>query len=127
MAVAASEPSVRAVVLMAPVVESSAHVAQVQYGRIGKPYLMRYAANGALKGVADAFAPGTPPVLTLQGPNDSMIDPQAARTFAARPDAYGRVSLVMYLGLGRSLGWAPSAREDGLLPMADKPLDDMAA
>lgn len=53
MAVAA-DPSVRAVVLMAPVVDTPARVVQAQYGRIGKPYLMRYATGGALN--ADAIA-----------------------------------------------------------------------
>jgi hypothetical protein len=48
MALAAKNPSIRALVLMAPVVEPSARVAQAQYGRVGKPYLMRFATNGAL-------------------------------------------------------------------------------
>jgi uncharacterized protein len=54
MAVAAREPSVRALVLMAPVVEPSARVAQAQYLRIGKPYLVRFAHDGGLD--ADAIA-----------------------------------------------------------------------
>lgn len=54
MAVAASISAVRAVVLMAPVVDTPAHVAQAQYLRIGKPYLARFAVNGALD--ADAIA-----------------------------------------------------------------------
>ena len=54
MAVASSEPMVRAIVLISPVVESSARVAQAQYGRVGRPYLMRFAKNGALD--ADAIA-----------------------------------------------------------------------
>jgi uncharacterized protein len=201
MAVGASEPSVRAMVLIAPVVESSARVAQAQYGRIGKPYLMQFATNGALdaeaiaranagpggdlaqifvrmfrgfrpgerfnplldtnsdgrisfaeadpiiaswyadgpgsglgmsstdrslKGVADAFTPTTAPLLFLQGTNDSMISPAAAQAFAARPNARKRVTLVSYKGLGHSLGRAPTAQEDALLPMTDKPLTDMA-
>jgi uncharacterized protein len=201
MAVAKSEPSVRAIVLISPVVESSAQVAQAQYARIGKPYLMRFATNEALdadaiaradagpggdlahifvrmfrgfrpgervnplldtngdglisfseadpiikswyadnpdsglgmssslralKGVSDSFTPTTPPLLILQGTNDSMIAPAAAQAFAARPDARRVVQLVLYKGLGHSLGHARSAEEDALLPMADKPLDDMA-
>jgi uncharacterized protein len=200
MAVAAIEPSVRALVLMAPVVEPSARVAQAQYGRVGKPYLMRFATNDALdadaiaranagaggdlaqifvrmfrgfrpgervnplldknsdgriafteadpiiaswyadgpdsglgmsstaralKSIADAFAPTTPPLLMLQGINDSMIDPAAAQAFAARPDAKNRVTLITYPGMGHSLGRAVSAQEDRLLPVAAKPLDDM--
>jgi pimeloyl-ACP methyl ester carboxylesterase len=54
MAVASSEPSVSALVLISPVVESSARVAQAQYGRVGRPYLMRFATNGQLD--ADAIA-----------------------------------------------------------------------
>jgi dienelactone hydrolase len=201
MAVAASEPSVHALVLLAPVVDSSAHVAQAQYGRIGKPYLMRFATDGALdadaiaradagpggdlahifvrmfkgfrpgervnplldtnsdgrisfseadpiiaswyvdrpnsglgmsstarasKGVAEAFSPTTAPLLILQGTNDSMIDPGAAKAFAGRADAQQRVTLILYQGLGHALGHAVSAQEDGLLPTADKPLDAMA-
>ncbi len=201
MAVAASEPSVRALVLMAPVVEPSARVAQAQYGRIGRPYLMRYATDGgldagaiaradsgpggdlahifvrmfrgfrpgekvnslldknsdgritfaeadtiiaswyadgpnsglgmsstarALSSVADAFASTTAPLLILQGLCDSMIDPAPAQAFAARPDAKTRVKLITYAGLGHSLGPAVSAQEDALLPMAAKPLNDMA-
>ena len=200
MAVASSEPLVRAMVLISPVVESSAHVAQAQYGRIGRPYLMRFATNGeldadaiaranagpggdlaqifvrmfrgfrpgervnplldtngdgrisfseadpiikswyadgpnsglgmsstarALKGVSDSFTPTTPLLLILQGTNDSMIAPAAAQAFAARPDARRGVQLVLYKGLGHSLGQARSVQEDALLPMADKPLDDM--
>ena len=201
LAVAAQEPAVRALVLMAPVVETSARVAQVQYGRIGKPYLARYATDGALdaaavaradagpggvlshifvrmfrgfrpgelinplldtnkdgrisfaeadpiiaswyadgpdsglgisssaralKGLAEAFGPATPPILILQGNNDSMIDPAPAQAFAARPTGPNRIRLISYPGLGHSLGLAPSAQEDELLAVADKPLDDMA-
>jgi uncharacterized protein len=54
MAVASSEPSVSALVLISPVVESAARVAQAQYGRVGRPYLMRFATNGELD--ADAIA-----------------------------------------------------------------------
>ena len=54
MAVAAAEPSVRAIALIAPVVDSPARIAQAQYKRIGKPYLMRFATDGALD--ADAIA-----------------------------------------------------------------------
>jgi len=80
----------------------------------------------ALRGVSDAFGPSTPPILILEGLNDSMIAPAAAQAFAARPDARRRVKLVTYKGLGHSLGQARSAQEDALLPIADKPLDDMA-
>ncbi len=200
-AVASSDPSVRALVLMAPVVAPSATVAQAQYGRIGKPYLTRFATDGALDGdaiaradagpggdlahifvrmfrgfqpgervnplldsngdgrisfaeadpviaswyadgpdsglgmsssaralksIAESFSPATPPVLMLQGLNDSMIDPVAAQAFAVRPDARQRVTLITYAGLGHSLGQAVSAQEDILLPVDDKPLDDMA-
>lgn len=202
MAVARGEPSVRAIVLIAPVVESPARIAQAQYTRIGKPYLMRFATDNALdadaiaradagsggdlahvfvrmfrgfrpgerinplldkngdgrisfaeadpiiaawyadgpdsglgmssttralKGVSDAFTPSTPPLLILQGLNDSMIAPAAAKVFAARPDARRRVKLMTYAGLGHSLGRARSAQDDALLPIADKPLDEMAA
>ena len=200
-AVAAEEPSVRALVLMAPVVASSASIAQAQYGRIGKPYLMKYARNGALdaaaiaradagpggvlahlfvrmfrgfrpgetvnplldtdrdgrisfaeadpilaswyadgpnsglgmsstaralKGLGAAYSPRTPPILILQGLDDSMIDPAPARALAARPDVRGKVSIVTYPGLGHSLGKTTSAQNDGLMPVATKPLDDMA-
>lgn len=202
MAVAANEPSVRAVVLMAPVVDAPARVVQAQYGRVGKPYLQRFATDGALdadaiaradagpggdlahifvrmfrgfrpgervnplldkngdgritfaeadpviaswyadgpnsglgmasssralKGVSDAFAATKASILILQGLNDAMVDPATAQAFAARPDARKRVTLITYAGLGHSLGQAASAQEDGLLPMAQKPLDDMAA
>lgn len=202
MAVAASEPAVKAVVLMAPVVDSPATVAQAQYGRIGRPYLMRYADNGtldadaiarasagpggdlaqifvrmfrgfrpgervnplldtnkdgriafseadpviaswyadtpngglgmaatgrALAGLATAYRSDTPPVLILQGLNDAMIDPLAARAFAARHAGQRRVTIRTYPGLGHSLGSARTAQEDALTPTAAKPLDDMAA
>ncbi len=201
MALAAREPSVRALVLMAPVVETSAQVAQAQYSRIGKPYLMRFATGGtldgdaiaraqagsggvlaqifvrmfrgfrpgerinplldtdkdgrisfleadriittwyadgpnsglgmsstarALKGVAEAFVDTTPPILMLQGLNDSMIGPEAVQAFAARPNVGKRVTLLTYRGLGHSLGPANTDQEDNLLPVAKKPLDDMA-
>jgi alpha-beta hydrolase superfamily lysophospholipase len=58
--------------------------------------------------------------------NDSMIDPAAAQRFARRPDARNRVRLVTYPGLGHSLGLAASAENDNLLPVAQRPLDDMA-
>lgn len=54
MAVAAAEPDVRALVLMAPVIASPAATAQAQYRRVGRPYLMRYATDAALD--ADAIA-----------------------------------------------------------------------
>jgi dienelactone hydrolase len=199
--VAARDRSIAAVVLMAPVVASSASIAQAQYVRIGRPYLMHFATDGALdgdaiaradagpggdlahifvrmfrgfrpgervnplldkngdgriafveadpiiaswyadgpdsglgvastaralKGVADVFTATTAPMLILQGLNDSMIDPAAAQAFAARPDTMRRVTLLTYPGLGHSLGPAASAQEDALLPIADKPLSDMA-
>ncbi|WP_242137655.1 alpha/beta hydrolase [Sphingomonas sp. TREG-RG-20F-R18-01] len=60
MAVAAGDRSVRGLVLMAPVVESPARVAQAQYLRIGKPYLERFAVDGALDGDAIARADAGP-------------------------------------------------------------------
>ena len=201
MAVASGEPAVRAVALMGPVVDTPAHVAQAQYQRIGKPYLARFAVDGALdadaiaradagpggdlahifvrmfrgfrpgervnplldtnrdgrisfaeadpilaswyadgpesglgiaatarslKGVADAFPATNARILLLQGLNDSMIAPDAAQAFARRPEARARVTLIGYPGLGHSLGTAASAQTDTLLPVARKPLDDMA-
>ena len=201
MAVAASEPSVRAVVLMAPVVKSPAQVAQEQYSRIGRPYLAHYVKDGALDadaiakagagpggvlahifvamfrgfrpgervnslldknkdgritfaeadpiiaswyadtldsglgmsatgralpGLVQAYGSNTPPLLILQGLNDSMIAPAAALAFAARSENRTRVTLITYQGLGHSLGLAKMPEEDGLLPVAAKPLDDMA-
>jgi dienelactone hydrolase len=201
MAVASAEPVVSAVVLMAPVVDSQARVAQAQYGRIGKPYLENYATNGsldaeaiaradagpggvlahifvrmfrgfrpgerinplldtnkdgrisfseadpiiaswyadgpdsglgmsatgrALPGIAAALTPKTPSLLILQGLNDSMISPEAAQRLAAQPDMRGRIDLRTYNGLGHALGPAASAEQDGLLPVAQQPLNDMA-
>ena len=200
MSVASAEPAVRALVLMAPVIDSSAHVAQQQYGRIGKPYLQQFATNGALDakaialagagpggdlaqifvrmfrgfqpgetlnplldtnhdgrisfaeadpiiagwyadkpgsglgisttgralpGVSSAFTQHTPPMLILQGLNDSMIGPEAALQFAARPEAQGRVKLIIYKGLGHSLGLTRSAQEDALMPVETEPLNDL--
>ena len=201
MAVAAAEPKVTALVLVAPVIASPAATAQAQYLRVGKPYLARYATGGALdadaiaaadagpggvmahifvrmfrgfrpgervnplldtdkdgrigfaeadpiiaswyadtpggglgiastgralKGVADAFAPATPPMLIVQGLSDAMVDPALARAFADRTNVRARVTLLTYAGLGHSLGPAPSIAEDGLLPAARKPLDDLS-
>jgi pimeloyl-ACP methyl ester carboxylesterase len=202
MAVSAAEPSVRAMVLLAPAIDDSAAIAQQQYPRIGRPYLAGYANDGALDagaiaraesgpggvlahifvrmfkgfrpdekvnplldangdgkitfeeadpiiaswyadtpgsglgmaassralpGVSAAFGPRTPSTLILQGMNDSMIEPAMAIAFARRPESRDRVTLKTYPGLGHSLGPARTAREDDLLPLARKPLDDMAA
>lgn len=201
MAVAVNDPLVHALVLMAPVVDTPAHIAQAQYQRIGKPYLERFASAGtldgdaiaradagpggdlahifvrmfrgfrpgervnplldkngdgritfaeadpvirswyadgpnsglgmsssarALSGVSDAFAATTAPILILQGLNDSMIDPGAAVSFSRRSDVRARVKLITYKGLGHSLGPAASAENDNLVPVAKKPLDDIA-
>jgi len=80
----------------------------------------------SLKGVSDAYTPTAPPLLILQGLDDSMIGPAAALAFVARPASHRRVTLITYRGLGHSLGRALSAQNDALLPMADAPLDDMA-
>ena len=66
-------------------------------------------------------------MLILQGLNDAMIGPQAAQAFAQQPGMRGRVRLLTYAGLGHSLGRAASAQEDGLAPVAARPLGDMAA
>lgn len=58
MAVATRQPSVRAIVLLAPVVESPARVAQAQWGRVGRPYLARFATDGSLDAAAVARAQG---------------------------------------------------------------------
>ena len=60
MAVSATAPSIRALVLMAPVVDSPAHVAQAQYQRIGKPYLAHFATAGGLDAAAIARADAGP-------------------------------------------------------------------
>lgn len=60
MAVAAAEPGVRAIVLMAPVTNAPARNAQTQYSRVGKPYLQRYASVGALDATAIAAADAGP-------------------------------------------------------------------
>lgn len=84
-----------------------------------------FATGRALKGVADSYSTSTPPLLLLQGLNDGNVDPAAARDFAERPDVTKRVKLLSYRGLGHSLGPARSTLEDELLPMANKPLDDV--
>lgn len=56
MAVATRLPDVRAIVLMAPVVEGAAVTAQRQWPRIGRPYLAQYASNGGLDAAAVARA-----------------------------------------------------------------------
>lgn len=202
MAVAETDPGVKALVLMAPVIASPAVTSQVQYLRVGKPYLARYATGGvldadaiaradagpggvlahifvrmfrgfrpgervnplldtdkdgrigfveadpiiaswyadtpdgglgiaatgrALMGVADAYSPSTPPMLILQGLSDAMVDPALAGAFARRVDVRERATLLTYPGLGHSLGPASSAAEDGLLPVARKPLDDLSS
>ena len=199
MAVAKAEPKVRAVVLMAPVVESSAKNAQRQYLRVGRPYLSTFATNGALDasaiarartgpggvlaqifvrmfkgfqpaetlnplldtnkdgkitfaeadpiiaswyadtldsglgmsatgralpGISEAYSTSSPPILILQGTNDSMVEPTAAIAFAANAKPGGRVTIEVYPGLGHSLGLASSPLEDHLLPIADRPLQD---
>ena len=201
MAVAAAEPTVSAVVLLAPIIASPARTVQAHYSRVGKPYLNRFATDGsldadaialadagnggalahifvrmfrgfrpgervnplldtnkdgriafdeadpiirswyadtpngglgmsatgrALKGVGEAYSTATPPLLILQGLNDGNVDPAAALAFAARPEVKGRVTLMTYPDLGHSLGPTQSALEDGLPPIASKPLNDMA-
>ena len=200
MEVAATEPDIGAVVLMAPVTASPAANAQGQYARVGKPYLQQFSHDGALdaaaiaqadagpagllahifvgmfrgfapgerinplldtnkdgrisfaeadpiiaswyadgpdgglgmdatgralKGVDAAFSPATPPLLIVQGLNDGNVDPVATRAFSGRADTQGRVTLIEYPGLGHSLGPALSATQDGLLPTAREPLDDI--
>lgn len=83
------------------------------------------ATGRALRGVADAYSSTTPPMLIVQGMSDAMVDPALARAFASRADVRGRVTLLTYPGLGHSLGSSRGAAEDGLLPMARKPLDDL--
>lgn len=60
MAVAHDEPSVRAIVLMAPVIKSMAATVGQQYLRVGRPYLTRYAAGGSLDAEAIARADAGP-------------------------------------------------------------------
>ena len=56
MAVAEAEPDVRALVLLAPVIDSPARTVQAHYRRVGRPYLARYATDGALDAAAIARA-----------------------------------------------------------------------
>lgn len=60
MAVAAEAPLVRAIVLVAPVIDSMAASVQRQYQRIGRPYLQRYALAGSLDAEAIARADAGP-------------------------------------------------------------------
>lgn len=59
-AVASVEPTTRAVILLAPVTTSPASNAQGQYQRVGRPYLERYAVDGALDAQAVARADSGP-------------------------------------------------------------------
>jgi len=200
MAVAKAEPRVRAVVLMAPIVESPAKAVQRQYQRVGRPYLARFATDGALDadaiaragagpggvmaqifvrmfrgfqpgetvnslldtnkdrkisfaeadpilaswyvdtlngglgmsatgialpGLAESIFSGAPPILILQGANDSMVEPNLTTMFAADAGPTKRITLHVYPGLGHSLGAASSIFEDHLSPVADQPKRDM--
>lgn len=201
MEVAHREPSIRAVVLLAPVVASPAVTAQVQYARIGRPYLRRYAIKGgldsnavsrakagpggvlaqifvhmfegfrpgerlnplldtnhdgritfdeadpiiaswyadtpngglgidatgrALPGLEDSWRANSPPVFILQGRNDAMIDPGRVTKFVVAHSNNPKIALRLYSSLGHGLGFARSPIEDGLRPIANRPLLDMA-
>ena len=65
-AVAAVTPGVRGVILQAPVVDGFASVLQTQFPRVGMPYMLCYAASGALDAAAIARAKAGPGGLVAQ-------------------------------------------------------------
>ncbi len=80
-ALAARRPSVRGVVLQAPVLVSFAKSLQRDYPRVGAPYMLRYATEGALDAAAVARAAAGPGGVITQiyvkmfkgfAPNDTL-------------------------------------------------------
>ncbi len=62
------------------------------------------------------------PVLILQGANDANVPPQGARQLDAALAANPDHTLVLYPGLGHTLGLAASPRDDNFRPIAPAPL-----
>lgn len=68
------------------------------------------------------------PVLILQGETDGNVPAAAAVNLDRTLDRLGNPDhqLLLYLGLGHSLGAAPAVWEDRLLPLDSQPLNDLA-
>lgn len=90
-------------------------------------------------GALDAYGPGqalpvlgdqgpklTLPTLILQGENDSYVPPMGA-TDLDNALATPQKSLVLYPGLGNSLGRAASPVQDDYAPIANQPLVNLAS
>ena len=199
-ALAVKRPSIRAVILQAPVLPPFAQTLPIDFPRVGAPYLMRYAKDGQVDAAAIAlagagpggviaqiyvnmfkgFAPGERvnplldtnhdgaidilheagpviagwfadvpngglgiyasavalpdvraqlsrlkiPLLIVQGESDGAIDEQDARRL--RDEKRPGITVKLYPGLGHTLGPSASPIEDHFLPIAAKPLQDMA-
>ncbi|MBC7812817.1 MAG: dienelactone hydrolase family protein, partial [Burkholderiales bacterium] len=88
-----------------------------------------YAPNNALSTLIEQAPNLTLPVLILQGENDAStpvlgaLELEAAFEAADHPD----YQLNVYAGLGHSLGEASHVMTDNFLPIAPRPLADLAA
>jgi fermentation-respiration switch protein FrsA (DUF1100 family) len=91
----------------------------------GGPFAM-YAPERALPVVSEHAADLRLPLLILQGENDANVPAFGAQLLdvllVGNPDR----TLLLYEGLGHSLGEAPSVVADNFGPMADSPVEDLA-
>jgi hypothetical protein len=85
-----------------------------------------YSSAQALPGLLQLAPRLTMPLLILQGENDANINPDGARALNAALGSSDH-TLKVYPGLGHSLGAAKDVTDDDFRPMAQQPLEDLAA
>jgi dipeptidyl aminopeptidase/acylaminoacyl peptidase len=93
------------------------------------PYGPQYTTGQQLPTILDSIGEILQPVLILQGENDANVPPADAARLDAALDEAGHPdhTLIVYPGLGHSLGPAPTLYEDNYTPIAEAPLADAVA
>lgn len=93
------------------------------------PYGPQYATDRQLPTILDSIGDIRQPVLALQGENDTNVPPADATQLDAALAKAGQSdhTLILYPGLGHSLGPAPTLYADAFAPIAEEPLEDLAS
>jgi pimeloyl-ACP methyl ester carboxylesterase len=93
------------------------------------PYGPQYATDQQLPTILESVGELQQPVLILQGENDANVRPAAAERIDAALAEAGHAdhTLIIYPGLGHSLGPAATVYADNFAPIATEPLADLVA
>ena len=95
----------------------------------GTLYGPQYASDQQFPPVIDTIANLPIPILIIHGENDANVSPELSQQVEAALDEAGHPdhTLILYPGLGHSLGPAETVFDDNFAPISPEPLADVLA